>query len=119
MADVNEATNFEDSGQAISLGRRHLLVRDYVNAVSTLAQGCAMLANQYGEMADELGEPFLLYGRALLCLSREETGVLGTGVPGNDEDGEGDGEEEGEGQEEEKEKKEKESEDKIEEKKDE
>lgn len=114
MADVNEATNFEDSGQAVSLGRRHLLVRDYVNAVTALAQGCAMLANQHGEMADELGEPFLLYGRALLCLSREETGVLGTGVPGNEEDEEVDGEEaEGESEE-----GEKESDEKVEEKKD-
>lgn len=85
MADVTEIPTYQDPSQAISQGKRHLLVRDYSMAVTALAQGCGMLATQHGEMADELGEPFLLYGRSLLCLSREEAGVLGAGVPGTDE----------------------------------
>ena len=84
MADGQETT-FAEPAQAISQGKRHLLVRDYGMAVTALAQGCGMLAGKHGEMADELGEPFLLYGRALLCLAREEAGVLGSGVPGTDE----------------------------------
>lgn len=86
---------FEDAGQAISQGKRHLLVRDYGLAVATLAEGVGMLANQHGEMADELAEPYLLYGKALLFLAREEAGVLGTGVPGA-EDEEDDEEDEAE-----------------------
>jgi nuclear autoantigenic sperm protein len=96
MADMIEMPTYDDPAQAISQGKRHLLVRDYSMAVTALAQGCGMLAAQHGEMADELGEPFLLYGRSLLCLSREEAGVLGAGVPGTDEAEEDDGEDDGE-----------------------
>lgn len=99
MADVTEQTKFEDAATAISQGKRHLLVRDYCMAVTALADGCAMLATQHGEMADELGEPYLLYGRALLSLAREEAGVLGSGVPGTEDAEEEDGEaEEAEGE---------------------
>lgn len=93
MADVTEQTKYEDAASAISQGKRHLLVRDYCMAVTALADGCAMLAAKHGEMADELGEPYLHYGRALLCLAREEAGVLGTGVPGTEEGDEEAGEE--------------------------
>ncbi|XP_058796247.1 histone-binding protein N1/N2 [Phymastichus coffea] len=83
-----EPPTFEDAGQAISQGKRHLLVRDYSLAVSTLAEGVGMLANQHGEMADELAEPYVLYGKALLFLAREEAGILGTGVPCAEEEDE-------------------------------
>ena len=94
MADATEPKTFENAEQAISQGKRHLLVRDYHMAVTALAEGCGLLAAQHGEMADELGEPFLLYGRALLCLSREEAGVLGSGVPGTENSENGDEDEE-------------------------
>ena len=104
MADICEDVVYEDAALAVSQGKRHLLVRDYSMAVSALAQGCSLLAGKHGEMADEVAEPYLVYGRALLFLAREESGVLGTGVPGNeenegeedDEEGEGEGEAEGE-----------------------
>ncbi|KZC05719.1 Nuclear autoantigenic sperm protein [Dufourea novaeangliae] len=54
-------------------------------AVTALAQACQLLAEKHGDTADELGEPYLLYGRALLGLAREEAGVLGGGVPGSEE----------------------------------
>ncbi|XP_046754074.1 nuclear autoantigenic sperm protein isoform X2 [Diprion similis] len=85
MADVAENALFTDPVTAISQGKRHLLVRDYGMAVTALAQACELLAQKYGDTADELGEPYLLYGRALLALAREETGVLGGAVPGSDE----------------------------------
>ncbi|KAJ8664481.1 hypothetical protein QAD02_006143 [Eretmocerus hayati] len=78
MAEVMDEGTFEDATTAVSQGKRDLLVRDYAGAVSALAQGCALLATQFGETADELGEPYLYYGRALLCLGRDEGGVLGT-----------------------------------------
>lgn len=98
MADIAENALFTDPVAAISQGKRHLLVRDYGMAVTALAQACELLAQKYGDTADELGEPFLLYGRALLALAREETGVLGGAVPGSDEV---EAEEEGEGEEDE------------------
>lgn len=85
MADVAESAAFTDPATAISHGKRHLLVRDYTMAVTALAQACQLLAEKHGDTADELGEPYLLYGRALLGLAREEAGVLGGGVPGTEE----------------------------------
>ncbi|XP_015191044.1 PREDICTED: histone-binding protein N1/N2-like isoform X2 [Polistes dominula] len=85
MADIPENVPFTDPAIAVSQGRRHLLVRDYTMAVTALAQACELLAKKHGDTADELGEPYLLYGRALLGLAREETGVLGGGVPGSEE----------------------------------
>ncbi|XP_046143545.1 histone-binding protein N1/N2 [Osmia bicornis bicornis] len=100
MADYVESAAFTDPTTAISHGKRHLLVRDYTMAVTALAQACQMLVEKHGDTADELGEPYLLYGRALLGLAREEAGVLGGGVPGTEESVEADEEDEEEGEDE-------------------
>lgn len=100
MNDVEkELLKYEDANDAIAQGRRHLLVNDYNAAVTAFASGCQLLARKHGDFSDELGEPYLYYGRALLYLSREEAGVLGLGVPGTEDaeeagDGEDDDEEE-------------------------
>ncbi|XP_020298680.1 nuclear autoantigenic sperm protein [Pseudomyrmex gracilis] len=86
MADVSEEVPIKDAATAISQGKRHLLVRDYNLAVVVLAQACELLAQEHGETGDEMGELYLLYGRALLELAREEAGVLGGGVPGESEE---------------------------------
>ncbi|KAL0107904.1 hypothetical protein PUN28_014877 [Cardiocondyla obscurior] len=85
MADVSEEVPIKDAATAISQGKRHLLVRDYHLAVAVLARACELLAQEHGETGDEMGELYLLYGRALLGLAREEAGVLGGGVPGSEE----------------------------------
>lgn len=85
MADLSEEIPIKDAATAISQGKRHLLVRDYNLAVAVLAQACELLAQEHGETGDEMGELYLLYGRALLGLAREEAGVLGGGVPGSEE----------------------------------
>ncbi|XP_033186564.2 nuclear autoantigenic sperm protein isoform X1 [Bombus vancouverensis nearcticus] len=100
MADVAENAAFTDPATAISHGKRHLLVRDYTMAVTALAQACQLLVEKHGDTADELGEPYLLYGRALLGLAREEAGVLGGGVPGTEETEEDDEEDEEEAEDE-------------------
>jgi len=103
MADVSEEVPIKDATTAISQGKRHLLVRDYHLAVVVLAQACELLAQEHGETGDEMGELYLLYGRALLGLAREEAGVLGGGVPGSEEasqDEQGEEEEEEEEEEE-------------------
>jgi hypothetical protein len=102
MADVSEEVPIKDATTAISQGKRHLLVRDYHLAVVVLAQACELLAQEHGETGDEMGELYLLYGRALLGLAREEAGVLGGGVPGSEEasqDEQGEEEEEEESEE--------------------
>lgn len=85
MADLSEEVPIKDAATAISQGKRHLLVRDYNLAVIVLAQACELLVQEHGETGDEMGELYLLYGRALLGLAREEAGVLGGGVPGSEE----------------------------------
>ncbi|XP_039754510.1 histone-binding protein N1/N2 [Pararge aegeria] len=72
--------------ELLAAGRRDLAVRDYSSAVETLAKVCEQLAKSHGDIADECAEAYLWYGKALLGLSREENGVLGDGVPGDNED---------------------------------
>ncbi|CAF4823925.1 unnamed protein product [Pieris macdunnoughi] len=78
----------------LAAGRRDLAVREYTSAVESLAKACELLAKEHGDSADECAEAYLWYGKALLGLSREESGVLGDGMPGTKNgDEEGDSEE--------------------------
>ena len=70
-------------------GKRHLLVRDVNSAVNSLQEACRLLAEQYGETADPCGEAYFFYGKALLELSRIETGVLGNALDGGTVPGRG------------------------------
>jgi len=66
----------------LSLGKRHLLVSDVTEAVSTLALACELLAKQFGDTNVECAEAYYFYGKALLELSRLESGVLGNALNG-------------------------------------
>ncbi|XP_077981049.1 protein HGV2-like isoform X2 [Glandiceps talaboti] len=75
--------------QLMGQGKRHLVMGEVPVAVNCLQEASALLAAKYGELADECGEVYFDYGRALLELGRMETGVLGNaleGVPEEDED---------------------------------
>ncbi|XP_046959603.1 protein HGV2 [Vanessa cardui] len=96
MAEVPEVTT-SSAEELLAAGRRHLAVRDYNAATESLAKACELLAKTHGDVADECAEAYLWYGKALLGLSREESGVLGGGVPGaNNEEEEENEEENGE-----------------------
>ncbi|XP_076371315.1 protein HGV2-like isoform X6 [Tachypleus tridentatus] len=72
-------------------GKRHLVVQDYPSAVSSFQESCKLYTEKYGEMANECGEVYFFYGKALLELARLEIGVLGNaleGVPSEDDDAE-------------------------------
>jgi len=71
----------------LSLGKRHLLVSDVTEAVSTLALACELLAKQFGDTNVECAEAYYFYGKALLELSRLESGVLGNALNGVPEGG--------------------------------
>lgn len=77
-----EATTF------LATGKRHLLVSDVPAAVTSLAQACELLSAQFGETAVECAESYFYYGKALLELSRLESGVLGNALEGVPEEGE-------------------------------
>ncbi|CAB3229825.1 unnamed protein product [Arctia plantaginis] len=95
MAETAEVSTSSPT-ELLAAGRRHLAVRDFNVAASTLAKACEALANEHGDTADQCAEAYLWYGKALLGLSREESGVLGDGMPGS---GNADEEEENEEQE--------------------
>jgi len=71
----------------LSNGKRHLLVGDIPEAVSTLAQASELLAKQFGETNLECAEAYFYYGKALLEMSRLESGVLGNALEGVPEGG--------------------------------
>jgi len=71
----------------LSSGKRHLLVGDIPEAVSTLAQASELLAKQFGETNIECAEAYFYYGKALLEMSRLESGVLGNALEGVPEGG--------------------------------
>lgn len=87
-----------DAAMLLLQGKRHLLVQDYPSAVASLQEACELLGKIYGETAKECGEAYLCYGRALLELARQETGVLGNALESEeeqeDDDDDDDGEEE-------------------------
>ncbi|XP_036426533.1 nuclear autoantigenic sperm protein isoform X3 [Colossoma macropomum] len=81
----------EEAKKLIGTGNRHLVMGDVVSAVSVFQEACAMLAEKYGDTADECGEAFFLCGKSLLELARMENTVLGNaleGVPEESEEGE-------------------------------
>merc|ERR1719435_745437 len=68
---------------------RHLLVKDIHAAVSEFAQACELLSATFGETGKECAESYYYYGKALLELSRLESGILGNaldGVPEEDDE---------------------------------
>ncbi|XP_057193628.1 nuclear autoantigenic sperm protein isoform X2 [Triplophysa rosa] len=82
----------EEAKKLIGTGNRHLVMGDVVSAVSAFQEACAMLAEQYGDTADECGEAFFLCGKALLELARMENTVLGNALEGVPEESSVEGE---------------------------
>jgi len=80
----------EEATTLLSTGKRNMLVNDVPAAVSSLAKACELVSGQFGETANECAEPYFYYGKALLELSRMESGVLGNALDGvPEEEGEG------------------------------
>ena len=73
-------------------GKRDLLVHAIPDAVSNCSKACEIMAKHKGEMSTECAEAYFYYGKALLELSRVESGVLGNALDGVDmENKSGDG----------------------------
>ncbi|XP_030583339.1 nuclear autoantigenic sperm protein isoform X2 [Archocentrus centrarchus] len=78
----------EEAKKLIGTGNRHLVMGDVVSAVSVFQEACSMLAEKYGDTADECGEAFFLCGKSLLELARMENTVFGNALEGVPEEGE-------------------------------
>ncbi|XP_067638185.1 protein NASP homolog [Eurosta solidaginis] len=59
-----------------SHGSRNYLVKSYAEAADELSQVCALYEELYGEQADELGMPYLLYAKSLIALALDENKVI-------------------------------------------
>jgi len=76
--------SFEHAKELLAEGKRDLLVHAVPDAVSNCSKACEIMAKQKGELAAECAEAYFYYGKALLELSRVESGVLGNALDGVD-----------------------------------
>lgn len=86
---AEEKDDLKTAMQKMTVGKRDLLLQDPNSAVEHLAEACEMLGKLYGETAQECGEAYFYYGKALLELGRLEAGVIDNvldGVPDESED---------------------------------
>ena len=72
--------------ELLNEGKRDLLMSAIPDALANFSKCCEMLVALKGEMAEECAEAYFYYGRALLELSRVESGVLGNALDGVDMD---------------------------------
>ncbi|XP_039290887.1 LOW QUALITY PROTEIN: histone-binding protein N1/N2 [Nilaparvata lugens] len=93
--------DYETGASLLAQGKRHLYVKDFPSAVTTLSLACAKISAEHGQLADDCADGYYYYGSALLELAREEMAVLGEPEANKEGEEEGDDdEEEGEGEEE-------------------
>jgi len=86
---TDEKDDHKTAMQKMTVGKRDLLLQDPNSAVENLAEACEMLGKLYGETAQECGDAYFYYGKALLELGRLEAGVIDNvldGVPDESED---------------------------------
>lgn len=58
MTEVSEVSTLSPT-ELLAAGRRHLAVRDFSSAASTLAEACEGLAKEHGDTADQCAEAYL------------------------------------------------------------
>jgi len=79
-----DSLSFEHAKELLAEGKRDLLVHAIPDAVSNCSKACEIMVKHKGEMATECAEAYFYYGKALLELSRVESGVLGNALDGVD-----------------------------------
>merc|ERR1712002_472311 len=72
----------EEANTFLTAGKRNLIVKDIPAAVSDFAHACELLSAAFGETGKECAESYYYYGKALLEMSRLESGVLSNALDG-------------------------------------
>merc|ERR1712212_175555 len=76
---VNMSSDLKYAQELLEEAKTNICVPE---AVEDLSEGCAIFAKSHGEDAVECAEPFLLYGKALLEMSKIESIVLDNAFEG-------------------------------------
>lgn len=61
----------------LASGKRHMICCEIEEALKSFSEACEIYSEKYGETGEQLAEPYLNYGKALLQMARIENGVLG------------------------------------------
>jgi len=80
--EESRTENISSAESLMNSGKKNLLLSSVPAAVSDFASACQHLTKVYGETSVECGEAYYYYGKALLELSRLESGVLGNALDG-------------------------------------
>ncbi|KAH8281159.1 hypothetical protein KR054_012540 [Drosophila jambulina] len=100
QAEQERSEKILKAKELFSQGSRNFLVKSYDEAADDLSQVCQLYAEVYGDLADELGQPLLLYGKALIAMALDENKVIDVpdeAADEEDEDVDDDDEEDEEG----------------------
>nr|ACN94724.1 GA20909 [Drosophila miranda] len=86
--DQERAEKILKGKELFSQGSRNFLVKSYDEAADDLSQVCQLYEEVYGELADELGQPLLLYAKALIAMALDENKVIDVPDEAADDDDE-------------------------------
>ncbi|ALC46430.1 CG8223 [Drosophila busckii] len=76
LVEQERAEKILKAKELFSQGSRNYLVKSYDEAADDLSQVCQLYEEIYGELADELGQPFLLYAKSLIAMALDENKVI-------------------------------------------
>nr|XP_032822176.1 nuclear autoantigenic sperm protein [Petromyzon marinus] len=80
--DCPEIVKVATAIQLLEEGKQNLADGNIPSAVDALQDSCALLAKEFGETANQCGEAYMVYGKALLELARIENGIVGKALEG-------------------------------------
>ncbi|CAM9658720.1 unnamed protein product [Lampetra fluviatilis] len=80
--DCPEILEVATAIQLLEEGKQNLADGNIPSAVDALQDSCALLAKEFGETANQCGEAYMVYGKALLELARIENGIVGKALEG-------------------------------------
>ncbi|XP_055540953.1 protein NASP homolog [Wyeomyia smithii] len=86
---VTKEEKLTEAKELFGRGSRNYCMKQYSEAADDLSACCAIYSELYGPTAEECGDPYLVYAKSLIALSKEENNLL---VPEEGADGEDDGE---------------------------